>query len=162
MKCSGRIFGMALLLAVVLGGCATTPAPEDTTTWLVEAVVEVSPGDAVRIRNQHGPILARLSAQAAAQDMVIAYQYGGHTLVRIHPDGRYILGRGATDPVYVREPATVTLPAPWDTVGTFSIVGYDPRPGRSASPSSRGCSGVGKASSGRGGVGWSPPQAVWM
>ena len=129
MKCSSRILGLAFVLAVVLGGCATTPAPEDTTTWLVEKAVAVSPADAGRIRAQHGPTLARLSAQAAAQDMVIAYQYGGHTLVRIHPDGRYILGRGATDPVYVREPATVTLPAPWDTVGTFSIVGYDPETG---------------------------------
>ncbi len=130
---SGRMYGMALVLAVVLGGCATTPPTEETTGWLVEKVVEVAPADAVRIRNQSGPFLARLRAQAAAENMTIAYQYRGITLVRVHPDGRYILGRGANDALYVRErvqePATSTRRAPWDTVGTFSIVGYDPETG---------------------------------
>ena len=117
---------MVFALALVLGGCATVPPVEEPAGRLVEKVVEVKPLDAVRIRNQSGPFLAKLRAQAAAEDMTIAYQYRGITLVRVHPDGRYILGRGANDALYAREPATVTLPAPWDTVGTFSIVGYDP------------------------------------
>ena len=120
-----RMYGMVFVLAVVLGGCATTPAPE-TTGWPVERIVEVEPADAVRIRNQSGPFLARLSAQAAAENMTIAYQYRGVTLVRVHPDGRYILGRGEDPAVPGGDPAATTRRAPWDTVGTFSIVGYDP------------------------------------
>ena len=117
---------MVFALALALGGCATVPPVEEPAGRLVEKVVEVKPLDAARIRNQSGPFLAKLRAQAAAEDMTIAYQYRGITLVRVHPDGRYVLGRGASDALYVREPATVTRPAPWDTVGTFSIVGYDP------------------------------------
>lgn len=117
---------MVFALALALGGCATVPPVEEPAGRQVEKVVEVKPLDAVRIRNQSGPFLAKLRAQAAAEDMIIAYQYRGITLVRVHPDGRYVLGRGANDALYVREPAAGTLPAPWDTVGTFSIVGYDP------------------------------------
>lgn len=126
---NGRMYGMALVLAVVLGGCATTPPTEEATGWLVEKVVEVESADAVRIRNQSGPFLAKLSAQAAAENMTIAYRYRGITLVRVHPDGRYILGRGGDSPVPVEEPPAATRRAPWDTVGTFSIVGYDPETG---------------------------------
>ena len=121
-----RMYGMVFALAVMLGGCATVPPVAEPAGRQVEKVVEVKPLDAARIRNQSGPFLAKLRAQAAAEDMTIAYQYRGITLVRVHPDGRYVLGRGASDALYVREPATVTRPAPWDTVGTFSIVGYDP------------------------------------
>ena len=119
---------MVFVLAVTLAGCATTPAPNDTTGRLVEKVLEVEPADAVRIRNQSGVFLAKLRAQAAAENMTIAYQYRGITLVRVHPDGRYILGRGGDSvvPAPDREPAAATRRAPWDTVGTFSIVGYDP------------------------------------
>ncbi|MDE0474205.1 MAG: DUF1028 domain-containing protein [Gammaproteobacteria bacterium] len=125
---SGRMYGMVFVLALVLGGCATTPPTDETTDWLVEKVVEVEGVDAARIRNQSGPFLARLSAQAAAENMTIAYQYRGITLVTVHPDGRYILGRGGDPavPVPGREPAAAGRRAPWDTVATFSIVGYDP------------------------------------
>ena len=126
MKGNGRVNGMVLFLAVALTGCATAPPAEESTGWLVEKVVEVEPLDAVRIRSQSGPFLAKLRAEAAAQDLIIAYQYRGHTLVRVHPDGRYILGRSGADPLHIREPAIDTRRAPWDTVGTFSIVGYDP------------------------------------
>ncbi|MDE0075141.1 MAG: DUF1028 domain-containing protein [Gammaproteobacteria bacterium] len=123
---NGRMYWTALVLALVLGGCATTPPVEETTGWLVEKVVEVEGVDAMRIRNQSGPFLAKLWAQAAARNMVIAYQYRGITLVRMHPDGRYVLGRGGGPGVPVRGPVTAASRAPWDTVGTFSIVGYDP------------------------------------
>ena len=117
---------MVLVLTLALAGCATTPAPDATTGRMVEKVVEVEPADAVRIRNQSGVFLAKLLAQAAAENMTIAYQYRGITLVRVHPDGRYILGRGGDPAVPARETAGTTRSAPWDTVGTFSIVGYDP------------------------------------
>ena len=125
---SGRMYGMVFVLALVPGGCATTPPADETTDWLVEKVVEVEGVDAARIRNQSGPFLARLSAQAAAENMTIAYQYRGITLVTVHPDGRYILGRGGDPavPAPGREPAAAGRRAPWDTVATFSIVGYDP------------------------------------
>lgn len=126
MMGNGRMYGTVLVLALALGGCATTPPAEETTGWLVEKVVEVEGVDAMRIRNQSGPFLAKLRAQAAAENMTIAYQYRGITLVRVHPDGRYILGRGGDPAVPLREPAAATTRAPWDTVGTFSIVGYDP------------------------------------
>jgi len=128
MMGNGRMYGTVLVVALALGGCATTPPAEETTGWLVEKVVEVEGVDAMRIRNQSGPFLAKLRAQAAAENMTIAYQYRGITLVRVHPDGRYILGRGGDPavPVSGRKPAAATTRAPWDTVGTFSIVGYDP------------------------------------
>ena len=55
---------MVFVLAVALGGCATTPPAEgDAAGRLVEMVVEVEPADAVRIRNQSGPFLATLPLQ---------------------------------------------------------------------------------------------------
>lgn len=123
---NGRMYGVVLVLALALGGCATTPPVDESPAGMIEKVVQASALDARRIRLGDQRLIGKLLKQAASGNMIITYQHRGRTLARVYANGRYMLSVSGVPRWYVEEPATATVPAPWDTVGTFSIVGYDP------------------------------------